>query len=119
MRNRLHALCSYFAMFPETFAEHWLNRLTDSNDLVLDPVCGRGTLPFQALLMGRRAVGCDINPVAYCISRAKTCAPHRTSVLRRLGSLEREFDSPHHAHEESSLPPFFRHAYASATLRQL
>src|SRR4051794_24432949 len=87
MRHRLHALCPYFAMFPETFAEEWLTRLTKPGDLVLDPFCGRGTLPFQAILMDRRAIGCDTNPVAYCISRAKTNAPSQGRVLNRIEQL--------------------------------
>ena len=36
MRNRFHALCPYFAMFPEGFAEKWINELTDPGDLVVD-----------------------------------------------------------------------------------
>ena len=74
MRHRFHALCPYFAMFPETFVEEWVGRLTKRGDLVVDPFCGRGTTPFQSLLMGRRAFAVDISPVAYCITHAKTNA---------------------------------------------
>ena len=28
MRHRLHALCPYFAMFPESFAETWIGQLS-------------------------------------------------------------------------------------------
>src|SRR5437867_9643348 len=93
MRHRFHALCPYFAMFPESFAAHWIATLTQPGDVILDPFCGRGTLPFQALLMGRLGVGVDVNPVAYCISRAKTCAPPLAAVRRRLTRLERDFDA--------------------------
>ena len=37
MRHRFHALCPYFAMFPESFAENWIKRLTRPKDIVLDP----------------------------------------------------------------------------------
>ena len=60
-RHRFHALCPYFAMFPETFVATWVDRLTRKGDVVLDPFCGRGTAPFQSLLMDRGSVGCDIN----------------------------------------------------------
>src|ERR1700693_3966210 len=92
MRNRFHALCPYFAMFPESFAETWIERLTRPGDLVLDPFCGRGTAPFQALLMDRKAAGNDINPVAYCVSRAKLGAPAEASVHRRIARLQGEFE---------------------------
>ena len=35
MRHRFHALCPYFAMFPESFVETWIDRLTKPGDLVL------------------------------------------------------------------------------------
>src|SRR6478736_4557421 len=104
MRNRMHALCSYFAMFPESFAEHWLARLTSPGDLVLDPFCGRGTLPFQALLMEREAIGCDTNPVAYCISKAKTNAPSKGRVLTRIIKLKEEYRKTDVAKDLASLP---------------
>ncbi len=119
MRHRFHALCPYFAMFPETFVETWVERLTRPGDYVLDPFCGRGTTPFQALLMRRRAVASDINPVAYCVTRAKTNAPSIASVRRRLTSLEREFKTNAWEDHRKQLPPFFRWAYSPATLRQV
>src|SRR2546425_560742 len=93
MRHRFHALCPYFAMFPETFVEKWVDRLTKRGDVVLDPFCGRGTAPFQALLMERNAVGCDINPVAYCVTSAKTNAPRASAVRRRITQLEKQFNA--------------------------
>lgn len=118
-RHRFHALCPYFAMFPEAFAEHWIARLTRPGDVVIDPFCGRGTLPFQALLMNRGAVAADINPVAYCITRAKTCAPRRGSVLRRITQLEAMYRPRQYEHQRQQLPIFFKYAYAPETLRQL
>src|SRR4051794_7102674 len=91
MRHRFHAICPYFAMFPEHFAETWIERVTRRGQVVLDPFCGRGTAPFQALLMGRKAVGCDVNAVAYCITKAKTNAPAIRSLRQRLLELERGF----------------------------
>lgn len=118
-RHPFHALCPYFAMFPESFVEQWVERLTKPGDLVLDPFCGRGTTPFQALLMGRTAIANDINPVAYCISRAKTNAPALGVLRRRVTLLEQEFDSRRWRRVAAELPPFFAAAYAPATLAQL
>lgn len=119
MRHRFHALCPYFAMFPESFVETWLERLTKRDDVILDPFCGRGTTPFQALLMGRRAVACDVNPVAYCVTKAKTNAPSIRSVRRRLTILERGFSHRKWEPARRKLPKFFHVAYSANTLRQL
>jgi hypothetical protein len=119
MRNRFHAICPYFAMFPEDFAERWISKLTVPGDVVLDPFCGRGTAPFQALLMDRQAVAGDINPVAYCITRAKTNAPSLSAVRARITRLENEFEPEEDQAAIEMLPEFFRHAFSIGTLRQL
>ncbi len=119
MRHRFHALCPYFAMFPEAFVEKWLDRLSKPNDVVLDPFCGRGTAPFQALLMNRNALACDINPVAYCVTRAKTNAPPARAARRRITELEKQFEARHWEPRRRALPEFFHHAYHPKTLRQL
>lgn len=119
MRHRFHALCPYFAMFPESFAEKWIDRLSKPHQLILDPFCGRGTAPFQALLMERRAIGCDINPVAYCITKAKTNAPRLADVRRRITLLERGFNPHDWETARRRLPVFFQHAYSPVTLRQV
>jgi hypothetical protein len=106
-------------MFPESFAETWIQRLTKPGDLVLDPFCGRGTTPFQALLMGRVALASDINPVAYCVTKAKTNAPPLRALLGRLSSLQNRFTLKSWRQERSRLPEFFRWAYSPETLSQI
>ncbi|MGB6942221.1 MAG: DNA methyltransferase [Bryobacteraceae bacterium] len=106
-------------MFPESFAKEWIDKLSKPGDTVLDPFSGRGTTPFQALLSGRHAVGNDINPVAFCLTRAKTSAPSRDAVRRRITYLEKHFVAKHWKTEAACLPRFFTYAYASRTLRQL
>ena len=119
MRHRLHSLCPYFAMFPESFAETWIERLTKRGDVVLDPFSGRGTTAFQALLMNRRAVAFDVNDVAYCLTKAKTQAPPLPGVKQRISKLENSFDGRSWRHEAEACPVFFRHAFATRTLQQL
>ncbi len=119
MRHRFHSICPYFAMFPESFAEQWLERLTRRNDVVLDPFSGRGTTAFQSLLMGRRAVACDVNDVAYCLTKAKTDAPKLASIIRRVAQLEKSFDGRHWRHAAESKAEFFHYAFAPKTLQHL
>jgi hypothetical protein len=119
MRHPFHALCPYFAMFPESFAERWIGDLSRRGDVVVDPFSGRGTTAFQALLMGRRAVACDINDVAACITRAKTHAPLLANVSRRVDVLESEFDRRTWRRNATDLSEFFHVAYHPDTLPQV
>ena len=118
-RNRFHSICPYFAMFPESFPEHWIERLTEPGDYVLDPFSGRGTTPFCALLLNRRAVASDVNDVAFCLTKAKTNAPTLRMLLRRIKTLKDKFDGRSWRHEASTLPDFFHWAYHNRTLQQL
>ena len=98
-------------MFPEAFAEKWISALTRKNELVLDPFCGRGTTPFQAILMGRRAISTDVNPVAVCVARAKTNAPRLGTLKRRITQLETSYAAEYWERQRKKLPTFFRYAY--------
>ena len=118
-RHRFHALCPYYAMFPESFAETWIERLTKPGDLVFDPFCGRGTTPFQALLMGRKAIASDISPVAYCVTKAKTDSPSRKALLARIVDLQNQYSPKTWEQQRLNLPEFFRWAYSPETLRQI
>lgn len=119
MRNRFHSLCPYFAMFPEAFPDRWIRELTQPGDVILDPFCGRGTTPFQAALLGRSPIACDVNPVAYCITRAKLGAPTAPVLRRRLTQLEKAYCDGSGDAAKSCLPEFFRWAYHRDTLRQV
>lgn len=110
-------------MFPEAFVDRWVEELTRPGDLIADPFSGRGTTAFTALLAGRRALACDVNPVAYVLSRAKTNAPSQRAVLMRLADLENEYeqqgDNDVDAAALSPSEDFFGLAFAPHTLGQL
>jgi len=126
-RLPLHAICPYFAMFPESFVQEQVNEHSRPGDLVFDPFCGRGTTVLESLLNGRQAAGSDINPVAVCVSRAKANRPSLDAVTTRLIALEQAYDvasvckttAAPIEDEREGLSPFFRRAFHHATLREL
>jgi len=122
VRNRLHALCPYFAMFPESFVAEQVSSHTKPGDIIFDPFSGRGTTVLQSLLMGRRAIALDINPVAYCISRAKADVPPLCDVLDEIAALESAYKNADAEALEAircGLPRFYRRAFYHSTLREL
>ena len=48
-----------------------IRHLSNPGDLVLDPMVGSGTTLVEAVRLRRRAVGCDIDPLARMIAGAK------------------------------------------------
>ena len=67
-----HGFHKYPAKFIPQLARRCIEENTDSNDVVCDPFMGCGTTLIESLVSGRKAVGVDINPVAYLISKVKT-----------------------------------------------
>ena len=118
MRHRFHSICPYFAMFPETFVEKYLAS-SPHRGIVFDPFCGRGTTVFQALLQGRRAAGCDVNPVAVCISGAKCDAPARSQVAARIDRLRRGVHEPNDGAWQGGIADFFDLCFHRDTLLQV
>ena len=122
MRNRLHSLCPYFAMFPESFVRTEVARFTEPGEVVFDPFSGRGTTLLESLLMNRKALATDVNPVAFCISGAKADIPTLEQVLNRINQLEvrcRVLGEKHHELERGALPQFFHRAFFHTTLGEL
>jgi hypothetical protein len=119
VRHRFHSICPYFAMFPESFAEKWILRLSKPGDFVVDPFSGRGTTALVALLSGRSVVASDVNDVAICLTRAKTSAPAYRVLQRRIDQLKFEFRSRRWLRQASEMPEFFRLAFSRRTLAQL
>ena len=69
--GRWYGLGRYYAMFPQAFIRDAVVNLTSSGELVLDPFCGRGNSPYTATVLGRPAIGIDINPIAWLFAAAK------------------------------------------------
>ncbi|MEW6227358.1 MAG: DNA methyltransferase [Bacillota bacterium] len=74
-----HALHAFAAKFPPQLPRLFIERLTTEGETVLDPMAGSGTTLLEAYLLGRQAIGVDIDPLAVKMARVKT-TPLETSV---------------------------------------
>jgi hypothetical protein len=113
----LHSLCSYFAMFPPQLAHFFVDWLTEPGEAVYDPFSGRGTVPLEAVLQGRRGYGSDANPLAVILSHAKTRIPSKRTLLKRLAEIEASY-SPS-AVSIADEPSNITMLYSEKTLSQL
>lgn len=117
-RHRFHSICPYFAMFPETFVRRNVLAWSKPDDVIFDPFSGRGTTVFESLLNGRQAIGCDINPVAVCLSKAKSEPPTLKAINARLVALEKRSRS-FKSQAQELRDEFFTLCFHADTLRQL
>lgn len=60
---------SYRGNFAPEIARNMILRYTKPREIILDPMCGSGTTLIEAKLLGRNALGVDINPNAIVLVR--------------------------------------------------
>jgi hypothetical protein len=67
-----HRFYRYPARFSPSFASAAVQHFSKPGELVLDPQMGGATAIVEAVRLGRRSVGCDVNSLAVFIARIKT-----------------------------------------------
>ncbi|MCX7000686.1 MAG: DNA methyltransferase [Candidatus Sumerlaeota bacterium] len=67
-----HRLHPFAAKFPPQLPRYFIEALTREGEVVLDPMMGSGTCLVESLLLGRKSIGFDIDPLALLISKVKT-----------------------------------------------
>ena len=77
-----HAWHPFPAKFPPQLPRFFIDALTSPGDTVLDPMCGSGTTLVEAVDSGRRAIGCDIDPLARLIAAVKLTPVDASEVIR-------------------------------------
>lgn len=81
--NHIHP---YPAKFIPQIPKHFIEQLSNSGDTVYDPFLGSGTTAVEANILGRNAIGNDVNELAVLISKVKTTAIPNTR-FHSLNSL--------------------------------
>lgn len=56
---------NYMARKPYNVVSKIIEVFTEEGDTVFDPMFGAGTALIEASKLNRRAIGCDINPIAF------------------------------------------------------
>lgn len=82
-----HSLCSYHGKLKPAIAHFLIEQFTNPGDLILDPLCGVGTIPLEACLQGRIGIGNDLSELAYVVTKAKLEKPKLEDCLFVLSNL--------------------------------
>jgi len=75
----------YWGRKPANVIRQYIAQYSRPGDLVLDPFCGSGVTLFEALALGRNAVGYDLNPVACFISENLLAREVDTLAFQKTG----------------------------------
>jgi len=90
-----HGFYRYFGKFPPPVAGRFIREAHDPTlGPVVDPMVGSGTTLVEAMLLKRRAVGLDVNPLSCLISKVKTTHVPQSPVASALDAYQRFCESP-------------------------
>lgn len=67
-----HNFYRYPARFSPLFVREVIRHFSKPGDVVLDPFMGGGTAIVEAIALGRRAIGVDLNTLAHFVATVKT-----------------------------------------------
>jgi SAM-dependent methyltransferase len=85
----VHGFHSYPARLHPLTARRLIEGLSQPGARVLDSFCGSGTVLVEARLLGRAALGVDVNPLAIELSELKANGPGAPWVKRLVSAAER------------------------------
>lgn len=85
--NPLHEI-SYRACFKPQLPRFFIERYTQPGDVVYDPFMGRGTTLLEAALLGRKPMGCDINPLSRILIEPRFRLPVLEAIEARLEEID-------------------------------
>ncbi|MEW6308077.1 MAG: DNA methyltransferase [Bacillota bacterium] len=79
-QRAIYLMHKYWARKPWYVVSRYISHYSRPGDAVLDPFCGSGVTLSEALALGRRAIGVDLNPAAAFLSEL-TCRPVGIQLL--------------------------------------
>jgi site-specific DNA-methyltransferase (adenine-specific) len=116
--SKLHAVCSYMAMFPPSLPRHFINKYSKEGEIVFDIFSGRGTTVLEACLLDRVGIGNDLNPLAFVLTKAKSDVPQKSRIVARIEQLRREFEKISNI-DISEVEQEIKMIFSNYTLKQL
>src|SRR5205823_6752874 len=75
-----HGYHPYSAKYIPQIPNRLISIFSEKNDLILDNFVGSGTTLVESKVLGRNAIGVDINPLACLISKVKTTVIKKSTM---------------------------------------
>lgn len=82
--STLHQLSPFLGKMKSTMAKELVQTYSSPGDTILDPFSGSGTVPLEAAIENRGAIGIDRNPYSILLSKAKLDPPATEKEAKEL-----------------------------------
>ena len=114
-----HCYHRYPAKFIPQLARRLIVENSVDDELVCDPFYGSGSAILEALLCGRRALGTDINPLAFLVTKAKTTPIDQTLLREHISSITQDVQQFNGTTTDLEIPKELSGWFDSSTLSKL
>ncbi len=98
-----HSLCSYHGKLKPAIAHFLVEQFTEPGDIVVDPLSGVGTIPFEACLQNRVGIGNDLSELAFCVTKAKVERATQKDCLEVIDRLQSYIENEKQSDDVSML----------------
>ena len=79
----MYLMHKYWARKPHNVVSEYIENYTKEGEIVLDPFCGSGPTPIEAIKLGRKGIGIDLNPVSTFVTRM-TAIPADIDQIKKV-----------------------------------
>ncbi len=99
--HRIHAYPAKFPAFITQKAIQYARDIGIGINCIADIFCGCGTVGFEAKRLGIDFWGCDLNPTAVLIAKAKSNSYRKTKILEYYQTILNSFDDRYFSYDFS------------------
>ena len=115
---KLHQLSPFIGKIKSTIAEDLIKRNSNIGDIIVDPFCGAGTIPLEAVRLNRRVFASDVSMYSKILTKAKLnppkCASSARVKLIKLKNRVERISEP----DLRKIPSWVRKFFNSKTLKE-
>ncbi len=86
--TQMYLMHKWWARKPHNVVHDYIERYTSKGDIILDPFCGSGVTPIEAIKMGRKAIGVDLDPIATFITQMTARPIQLKSIHTTLNEIK-------------------------------
>lgn len=114
--STLHQLSPFLGKMKSSMAKELVTTFSDPGDTVLDPFSGSGTVPLEAAICKREAIGIDRNPYSILLTNAKLRAPQSETAAKEIAESYLDEIKPIVEEPPEDTPDWVREFYHPKTL---
>jgi hypothetical protein len=120
IKSSLHTIAPYVGKLRPEVVSVLIDKYSSLNHTIYDPFCGSGTVPLEAWIKGRKAIGVDLNYYAFVLTRAKLFPyPSLDVALKHLNKMSVLVNSAKNNVNRKNIPVWVSRFFHPQTIKEI